>query len=66
MKIEDARAFKTIYYPSVRKKEVDEEINKMLSNGWRLLSINENPNNSAYMYFVHKKTITELEENGKD
>ena len=66
MKIEDARAFKTIYYPSAKKKEVDEEINKMLSSGWRLLSINENPNNSAYMYFVHKKTIEELEENGKD
>lgn len=65
MKIEDVRAFKTIYYPSVggvRRKEEDRKINEMLSNGWRLLSINENPNNSAYMYFVHKKTIEELEE----
>ena len=62
MEITDIKAFKTIYYPTVKRKEEDEEINKMLSNGWRLLSIDENPNKSAYMYFVHEKTIEELEE----
>ena len=62
MEITDIKAFKTIYYPSVSRKEEDEEINKMLSNGWRLLSIDENPNKSAYMYFVHEKTIEELKE----
>ena len=62
MEITDIKAFKTVYYPRTKRKEEDEEINKMLSNGWRLLSINENPNNSAYMYFGHEQTIEELEE----
>lgn len=62
MKIQNIKAFKTVYYPRVKRKEEDEEINKMLSNGWRLLSIDNNPNNSAYMYFVHEKTIEELAE----
>lgn len=65
MKVENIKAFKTIYYPGVagvRREEEDEKINKMLSDGWRLLSIDENPNKSAYMYFVHEKTIEELEE----
>ena len=61
MQITDIKAFKTIYYPRVNREEEDKEINKMLSSGWRLLSIDENTNNSAYMYFVHKKTIEELE-----
>lgn len=61
MKIQNIKAFKMVYYPSVKRKEEDKEINEMLSSGWRLLSIDENPNNSAYMYFVHERTIEELE-----
>lgn len=53
MKIENVKALKTVYYPSLRHREQDKEINELFRNGWRMLTINENPNGSAYMYFVH-------------
>lgn len=53
MKLENVKAFKTVYYPAVRHEEQDKEINEMLKSGWRILTINDNPNGSSYMYFVH-------------
>lgn len=53
MKVENIKAFKTIYYPGIRHQEQDKEINELFRNGWRMLSINENPNGSSYIYFVH-------------
>lgn len=54
--------FKKVYYPSVKRKQKDKEINKILSRGWRLIHIAMNHDNSAYMYFVHEKTIEKFEE----
>lgn len=56
MKIEDVKAFKTVYYPAIRHQEQDKQINEMLRNGWRILRIEENPNNSSYMYFMHHES----------
>ena len=61
MKVEDVRAIKVIHLPMVREEEKKKEINKLLSNGWKLLPITEKPYSSS-MYFVHKKTIGEMEE----
>lgn len=53
MKVENIKAFKTIYYPSIRHQEEDKEINELFRNGWRMLTIDQNPNGSSYIYFVH-------------
>lgn len=53
MKVENVKALKTVYYPALRHQEQDKEINELFRSGWRILTINENPNGSSYMYFVH-------------
>ena len=62
MRVQDIKAFKTVYYPRIRSEEKDKEINEMLSDGWQLLRIDENPNKSSYMYFVHEEEVKGLEE----